>query len=77
MGFQSLGCSRVKKANLVRAQAWQKCYYDKHKVDVEFSVGSKVLLSMKCLNVIGDRELVPRFVDPFLLYSSLGLWLTS
>ena len=39
--------------------------YNMHKVDVEFSVGDKVLLSTKLLNATGDRKLVPCFVGPF------------
>ena len=30
--------------------------YDKQKVDVEFSVGDKVLLLTKHLNITGDRK---------------------
>ena len=51
--------------NLVKVQALYKYYYDKHKVDVEFSMGDWVLLSTKHSNVIGDRKLVPCFVGPF------------
>ena len=36
-----------------------------HKVDIKFSLGDKVLISMKYLSVIGDRKLVPSFVSPF------------
>ena len=35
-------------------------------------MGDKVLLSMKYLNVIGDKKLVPRFVDPFSIVQWVG-----
>ena len=56
------------KVNLVKAQAWKKCYYNKHKVDIEFSMGNKVLLSTKDLNVNEDRKLVSHYVEPFFLF---------
>ena len=37
----------------------------RHKAIVDFSMGNKVLLSTKQLNVTGDRKLVPSFVGPF------------
>ena len=35
-------------------------------------MGDEVLLSIKCLNVTGDRKLVPCFVGPFFMVQRVG-----
>ena len=47
-------------------------FFNEHKVDIEFSVGDKVLLSLKHLKIMGDRKLVPRFVGPFSIVEWIG-----
>ena len=42
-----------------------------YKIYIEFSMGYKVILSMKQLNVMGDSLLVPRFVWSF-FYCTVG-----
>ena len=42
-------------------------------------MGSKVLPSTKCLNITGDKKLVPRFEEPFsivYLVGPLAYWLS-
>ena len=42
-----------------------------HNIDIEFSVGDK-MLSMKHLNVTGNKKFVPCFADPFSIHSGVG-----
>ena len=58
--------------NLLKAQAWYKCYYNANKVDIDFSMGDKVLLFMEYLNVMGGRKLVPYFMGPFSIVQWVG-----
>ena len=64
MGFRSLRCGKL---YLVKVKAWLKYYFDKNKFDIEFSVVTKVLLSIKHLNIIGDRRLLTHFVGSFFI----------
>ena len=48
-----------------------------HKLDIKFSMGNKVLLLTKHLNVTGDMKLGTRFVGPFSIIQWVGLWFTS
>ena len=43
-----------------------------HKFDIEFSIGDKVMLSMKYLNIMGDRKLVSRFGNLFSIIQWIG-----
>ena len=66
--------------NMWIAQDRQKKYADRHRKDLEFSVGDKVFLKISPLmNVVrfGQREkLAPRFIGPFcILERVLVLWL--
>ena len=60
------------KRNLVRAQEYQKRYYDAHHRQVEFDVGDRVLLSTKNLRLPGTRKFHPRWVGPFVVLQRIG-----
>ena len=49
-----------------------KYYYSRYKIYIEFSMGNKVQLSMKHLNVTGDRKLIPHFVGLFSMVQWFG-----
>jgi hypothetical protein len=55
------------KKCLVAAQQRQKAYADRYRRDVEFAVGSEVLLSTKHINIKmkGSSKLLPKWVGPF------------
>ena len=59
------------RANLLRAQADQKKYADRHRREEQFAVGDEVLLSTKDLHLVQDPDnrraakLTARFVGPF------------
>ena len=46
--------------------------YDCKRVPLEFSVGDKVLLSTKHLQVEGTRKLQARFIGPFTVEARVG-----
>jgi hypothetical protein len=60
------------------AQQRMKVYYDKHRRDVTFAVGDKVLLSTKHINLQraggGEscRKLMPRYIGPFPVLEVVG-----
>jgi len=59
------------RANLLRAQAEQKKYADRHRREEHFTIGDEVLLSTKDLQLVQDpnnrraAKLTARFVGPF------------
>jgi hypothetical protein len=55
------------KKCLIAAQQRQKAYADRYRRDIEFAVGSEVLLSTKHINIKmkGTSKLLPRWVGPF------------
>jgi hypothetical protein len=55
------------KKCLTAAQQRQKAYADRYRRDVEFAVGSEVLLSTKHINIKmkGSSKLLPKWVGPF------------
>ena len=59
-------CHDAKKC-LIAAQQRQKAYADRYRRDIEFAVGSEVLLSTKHINIKmkGTTKLLPRWVGPF------------
>jgi hypothetical protein len=79
MGIKSLhdamldNITRAKQA-MEAAQKRQKNYYDKTRRQVEYGVGSYVLLSSKDvgLKVVGSRKLLPRFIGPFKVIKRVG-----
>ena len=61
------------KNNLLKAQQKQKKHADKHRRDVRFSVGDKVLLSMANLNnTLHPTKLAPKFIGPFPITRTVG-----
>jgi len=61
------------KNNLLKAQQQQKKHADKHRRDVRFSVGDKVLLSMANLNnTLHPTKLAPKFIGPFPITRTVG-----
>jgi transposase InsO family protein len=58
---------------LKQTQQRQKLYADKHRVDVEFAVGDRVLLSSKNLKFkYGTSKLLPRWMGPFEILRRVG-----
>jgi hypothetical protein len=55
------------KRNLEAAQQRQKAYADRHRREVSFTVGQKVLLSTKnlAMKMVGSAKLLPKFIGPF------------
>ncbi|KAL5711122.1 hypothetical protein ACHQM5_021613 [Ranunculus cassubicifolius] len=64
------------KKRIQTAQSRQKSYYDKHKAQREFEVGSDVLLKVSPIRGVkrfGKRgKLSPRFVGPFRILERIG-----
>lgn len=62
------------KIAMKAAQSRQKAYADKHRKDVEFQVGDKVLLSTRNakLSVVGCKKLLPRWIGPFTVLARIG-----
>lgn len=60
------------KLCLKRAQDRQKSTADKHRRDVSFAVGEKVLLSVRNLRLTGKRKLLPKWVGPFTITDVIG-----
>ena len=63
---------RSAKEHLRAAQDRQKATADKHRRDVTYAVGDKVLLSTKNLRLSGARKLMPRYVGPFSVTALIG-----
>ena len=54
-----------------QAQQWQKLYYDRKRVLLEFEVEGKVLLSTNHLQLDGSCKLQPRFMGPFVVQAKV------
>ena len=69
---------RLAKRRLEAAQHRQKAYADQHRIEMEFQVGQRVLLSTKNLEVksSGTRKFLPKFIGPVDIYRTLQLWWT-
>jgi hypothetical protein len=65
---------RDARACLLAAQSRQKAYADKHRQDLEFEVGDKVLLSTQHakLSAIGCKKLLPKRIGPFKVLARVG-----
>jgi hypothetical protein len=62
------------KTRLTAAQQRYKSYADKRRRELEFAVGSRVLLNTKYLKVPspGTRKLLPRYAGPFPVLERIG-----
>ena len=63
------------KASILAAQERQRRYADRHRRDVSFSVGDRVLLSTEHLKVVGDRrspKLHSKYIGPFRITRIVG-----
>ena len=63
---------RDAKACMQRAQDRQEAAADKHRRDVSFTEGEKVLLSVRNLKLHGTRKLLPKWVGPFTITALVG-----
>ncbi len=57
---------------LTRAQQRMKNYVDKHRKDITFATGQKVLLKTANLNLKGPRKFLPRYIGPFTIVKMCG-----
>ena len=71
---QMQGLLRLAKRRLEAAQHRQKAYADQHRIETEFQVGQRVLLSTKNLKVksSGTRKFLPKFIGPFKVLKRVG-----
>jgi hypothetical protein len=62
------------KTALQAAQSRQKAYADKHRKDLTFQVGDRVLLSTQNakLSTVGSKKLLPRWIGPFTVLARVG-----
>ena len=60
------------KAHLLKAQEYQKRYFDRHHRHQEHEVGDWVLLSTSNLHLATVRKLRQRFVGPFQVLQRVG-----
>jgi hypothetical protein len=49
-----------------------KNYVDKHRKDITFATGQKVLLKTANLNLKGPRKFLPRYIGPFTIVKMCG-----
>ena len=60
------------KEQLIKAQEYQKKYFDAHHRQLKFKAGQKVPLPTKNLKLPGIRKLYPRWVGPFKVLPRVG-----
>jgi hypothetical protein len=68
--LQSLQKSAIQA--LTKAQQRMKNYVDKHRKDISFAPGQKVLLKTTNLHLKGPRKFLPRFIGPFTVSKLCG-----
>ena len=62
------------KSNLLAAQDRQRTYANRHRRDVEFAKGQRVLLSSKNIRLkgVGTRKFIRRWLGPFPVLARIG-----
>ena len=71
----SAGNLAFARKSLIAAQQRQKAFADQHRTERVFSVGDKVLLSTKFLNIKHaetNRKLLPKWIGPFEIVQVVG-----